>query len=143
MEPDTILVDFVPSGSVDQGYITLTVTPWNCPEESHAVLFTLQTYDPEGVEAQVPGTPLLSLSAYPNPFNPETTIDYALQRTTAVSLVLYGLDGKPVSRILENRVQGPGLHSCTLNAAQLSSGVYWLDLQAGGEHLRRKLTLIK
>jgi len=48
-------------------------------------------------------------AAYPNPFNPETTIGFALPKATHVSLVVYDIWGREVHRLLEGYLE-PGNH---------------------------------
>jgi hypothetical protein len=63
------------------------------------------------------------LGNYPNPFNPTTTIIYQLPRQSNVTVEIFDVLGKLVSRQLIER-QGPGEASATFDAAKLSSGTY-------------------
>ena len=63
------------------------------------------------------------LGNYPNPFNPSTTIKYVLPVVSDVSVEVFDILGRLVSRQLFNR-QGPGTASATFNAERLGSGVY-------------------
>ncbi len=79
---------------------------------------------------------------YPNPFNPQTTIDYALPATTPVRLVVYDMTGKTVS-ILVDGVQVQGQHTVNFRADHLPTGTYIYRLTANGETRTRKMTLIR
>ena len=81
---------------------------------------------------------------FPNPFNPTTTIRFALPESQQVSLEVYDLLGRRVAQLLRNEVRSAGSHSVNFDAASLSSGVYIYQLRAeGGATITRKLTLIK
>ncbi|MFA5670348.1 MAG: CotH kinase family protein [Balneolaceae bacterium] len=81
---------------------------------------------------------------YPNPFNPTTTISYALNSTGKVTLTIFDATGKKVD-VLVNERKSAGAHNVTWNASNgtLSSGVYFYRLEANGEIITKKLTLIK
>ncbi len=79
---------------------------------------------------------------FPNPFNPSTTIKYALLKNGEVSLKVYNILGKEVSTLV-NRYQNAGVYSVTFDASALSSGVYFYTLEANGITMTKKLTLLK
>lgn len=79
---------------------------------------------------------------YPNPFNPMTTIRYALPWNGHVQLAIYNLNGQLIEKLIdENKV--PGYYSVQWNAARYSSGVYFYKLNAGDYIEIRKCVLIK
>jgi Secretion system C-terminal sorting domain len=79
---------------------------------------------------------------YPNPFNPTTTIRYQLPKSADVVLSAYSIDGKLV-QILVNQYQPAGTHSINWNAQNVSSGVYFIRIDAGGFSAVSKAILMK
>ncbi len=79
---------------------------------------------------------------YPNPFNPKTTIQYAIPKAGRVSLRVFDLQGKQV-KLLVNQYQSPGNHSISFNGSELPSGVYFYKLEIGRHTQIRKMLLIK
>ncbi|MGE5680661.1 MAG: T9SS type A sorting domain-containing protein, partial [Bacillota bacterium] len=84
---------------------------------------------------------------FPNPFNPSTTISYALPVETRVVLKIYSVDGREV-RTLVNENQSAGYRSSVWdgrdNAGQnVSTGIYLYKIQAGNQVLNRKMLLLK
>ncbi len=85
----------------------------------------------------------LSLSQnYPNPFNPSTSISFELDRPGRAIISIYSLMGQKITELV-NEVKSAGTHSINWNASGFSSGVYYYQLQASGQVLTRKMTLIK
>jgi hypothetical protein len=79
---------------------------------------------------------------FPNPFNPSTTIRYALPEAAQVRLEVYTLTGQRVA-VLASGEQRAGWHTASFDGSALASGVYIYRLQAGGFVQTRKLMLIK
>jgi hypothetical protein len=79
---------------------------------------------------------------YPNPFNPATNINYAITKTGPVKLTVYNLLGQAVATLVDG-VRMPGSYTLTWNAANLSSGVYVYQLQAGSTLLTKRMLLLK
>ena len=80
--------------------------------------------------------------AYPNPFNPVTTLNYTLPVESKVLVAVYDLSGREVARLIEDS-RHPGHHQLTWDAAEYSSGIYLLYLQAGEFQATQKLVLMK
>ncbi|KPQ01087.1 MAG: extracellular concanavalin A-like lectin/glucanase [Bacteroidetes bacterium HLUCCA01] len=80
---------------------------------------------------------------FPNPFNPSTTIGYALPEVADVRLEVFDMLGRRVATLVRNETHPAGNHAVTFDASMLTSGVYVYRLQAGSTTITRKLTLIK
>ncbi|MFA6598611.1 MAG: endonuclease [Ignavibacteriaceae bacterium] len=81
---------------------------------------------------------------YPNPFNPVTRIQYAVGRQQNVSLKVYDVLGKEVA-LLVNEKQEPGVYNYELGIRnyELSSGIYFYQLQAGAFVQTKKMVILK
>ena len=79
---------------------------------------------------------------YPNPFNPETTIRYALSQPGPVRLAVYDLLGHEVA-VLVDEPQPAGWHEIRFPAALLPSGSYVYRLQAQDKIMSDTMTLVK
>ena len=82
-------------------------------------------------------------SAYPNPFNPVTTLSFALPGDAEVSIQVYNIQGRIIETLVERNMHA-GYHTITWNADQHSSGVYFVRMFAEGIDIgTQKLLLIK
>jgi len=79
---------------------------------------------------------------YPNPFNPTTTIKYDLPTASRVSLKVYDILGREVRNLVDG-FRNAGSHEVTLNATDLSSGVYFYRLNAGDFVETKRLLLLR
>jgi spore germination protein YaaH len=104
------------------------------------VYLSARTTDVIGKENKPKGFKLLQ--NYPNPFNPSTTIGYQLDRTSHVKLSVFNLIGMEVGTLV-NEFQNEGYHSVVFTAGNLSSGIYYVKLQAEGEQDIKKIVLLK
>ena len=80
--------------------------------------------------------------AYPNPFNPVTTISYGLPIDSEISLTIYDVEGKKITT-LTNGIQTAGDHTVEWNASSYPSGVYFVKLNADQFTQTQKLILVK
>ena len=69
---------------------------------------------------------------YPNPFNPMTTIRFGLPESGAVTLTIYDVQGKEVTRLLNKHLDA-GYHHISWNAGDLPSGMYFYRLDVGDD----------
>ncbi len=79
---------------------------------------------------------------YPNPFNPSTTINYSVQNTGVVSLSVYNLMGQKVAELV-NGTKAAGNYNVKWDASSSATGIYYYRLEASGQYITRKMTLIK
>jgi hypothetical protein len=93
--------------------------------------------------ANVPGTFALR-PAYPNPFNPSTTISFDIPDATDrnTSLHIYDITGKLVETLVNGTVP-VGTHTITWDPKNLSAGLYIVQLKAGNKTFNQKLTFLK
>ncbi|HBD42295.1 MAG TPA: hypothetical protein DC011_01150, partial [Bacteroidetes bacterium] len=80
--------------------------------------------------------------AYPNPFNPQTTLSFEIPEASVVSLEVFDILGRRV-QTLTNEPFAAGTHAITLDATSLSSGLYMVRMQAGRFVATQHVTLIK
>ena len=79
---------------------------------------------------------------HPNPFNPATTIGFAVPEQSQVTIELFDLRGYRV-KILVEQVFEPGLHVVNIDGKELASGVYFCRMIAGDFVETRKMMLVK
>ena len=89
-----------------------------------------------------------NLSAnWPNPFNPETSLRYALPEAAQVKLEVYDMLGQKV-RTLVNGLQNVGQYTVQWDARNdlghsVASGLYFYRIEAGNFVQTRKMTLLR
>ena len=79
---------------------------------------------------------------FPNPFNPSTSIQYAISSRQFVSLKVYDILGNEIATLV-NEEQPAGRYEVEFNAATLPSGVYFYQLKAGEYTAVKKMILLK
>ena len=80
--------------------------------------------------------------AYPNPFNPVTTLSFTLPVQSEVALSIYDIKGREVSTLIDANMEA-GYHSVVWNADEFSSGMYFVKMISGEFVNTQKLMLIK
>ena len=79
---------------------------------------------------------------FPNPFNPSSTISFALPTAELVKLNIFNITGQKVAT-LANEMMVRGTHEVTFDASALSSGVYMYSIEASNFTATKKLVLVK
>ena len=85
---------------------------------------------------------------YPNPFNGQTKITFDLLENAKLSLYITDAKGRVQDRILEEEFYNSGTYNFLWDAEHLSSGIYFISLQAEVDHLppaliSRKMIFLK
>jgi hypothetical protein len=88
-----------------------------------------------------------TLTAYPNPFNPSTTVSFTLDRPESCTVNIYNTRGQLVRQLASGRFD-TGDHSVTWDGSDdhglpQSTGVYLIRLQAGTKTMMKRVTLLK
>jgi len=150
--PDGYFIDLnaenVTSNGMLYGYKDEDVTPGATyryrvdvlDEEGRRTLFETTTID-------VPALAVSLQKIYPNPFNPQTTIAYAIPETGPVELGVYDARGRLV-RTLVDGIQPHGSHvqdwnGTNDNGTAVASGVYYVRLQVKGRVQTKKAVLLR
>jgi hypothetical protein len=81
-------------------------------------------------------------SAYPNPFNPTTTISFTLPEANRVTLSVYDISGKLVTTLVDGYREA-GVQQVTFDGSNLASGIYFCRIQASNLTAMQKLVLMK
>ena len=147
--------DVVSDGEV---MLSLVFRPTTEIENTIIEITDNQTYDsafgfnrlglPAPVQLQTRPEVFSLANNYPNPFNPATTIKYALPQAADVELTVYNVLGQPV-RTLVAEHQSAGRYVVEWDATNdgghsLSSGMYFYRLEASGEFREvKKMLLLK
>lgn len=84
----------------------------------------------------------ITVRNFPNPFNPQTTIEYSLSQNGHITLIIHNISGQAV-RVLKDEYQQAGKHTFTWDAADMPSGLYFCTLKTKGVIETRKMLLLK
>jgi hypothetical protein len=111
-----------------------------------AALYEQSLTDVESQSTTIPTNFALSHN-YPNPFNPQTRIDYQVPQTANVNISVYNIVGQLVVTLVDE-VKSPGQYSVGWNATDqkglhVSSGIYLVRMVGNNFSAARKLTLLR
>jgi hypothetical protein len=82
------------------------------------------------------------LENYPNPFDGETSIHYRLPEAGAVRLLVYDIQGRVVSSLVDEQ-KSAGSYTTILKGNSLSPGIYFYELSCGRQSVVRKAILLR
>ena len=80
--------------------------------------------------------------AYPNPFNPTTTVSYNVHIQQELEISVFNLNGQKISTLVNN-YHYPGEYSIQFSEQTLPNGIYIIKLQGHKEIHTQKITFIK
>ncbi|MBL0062892.1 MAG: T9SS type A sorting domain-containing protein [bacterium] len=103
-------------------------------------IFDVSNVLPAHTRSEIPTG--ITLSAYPNPFNPSTTIAFDLNARAQVSLDVYDVTGRLV-RTLINEQLNAGSYTHNFDAQGLPSGAYFARLVTPQVSQTARITLIR
>jgi predicted extracellular nuclease len=79
---------------------------------------------------------------YPNPFNPTTQIEFTLDATAVAELIVFDIMGREVATLVNGMTEA-GTHQVTFDASNLSSGIYFYQLNAEGRSETQRMLLVR
>jgi hypothetical protein len=93
------------------------------------------------IESVIPEKDILARN-YPNPFNPSTRIEFALNSPKNVRLDIFDSIGRRVETLINGRLN-EGIHFVDFDGSGLSSGVYFYRIRTNDQTLTQKMVLVK
>lgn len=111
-----------------------------CPDSIHVLPVLVAVLDAEDHPSLIPLS--YSLSAYPNPFNPSTTIAISLPEAAQTKLEVFSITGQIVAT-LTNTLLAAGEHRFQFDAHALPSGIYFAHLESEKFTTTKKIVLLK
>ncbi len=119
---------------------------WDMMQQASTLADDIVVYgETDSVDEELPGTLPASghlISAYPNPFNPSTTITVESRGASRATLAVFDLLGRRVAMLHEGALPR-GETAISWNAADLSAGTYFVLLQADGHQASSRVVLMK
>lgn len=87
-----------------------------------------------------------TISNYPNPFNPSTTIEFSIQKKSIIELSIFNVKGQKIKNLVSKRFES-GSHSLIWNGTDdlgnvVSSGIYYYIMYVNGEVNKTKKCLL-
>ena len=100
----------------------------------------------EGEDTIIPAVTKL-VGNYPNPFNPETSINFHTSQEGNVAINIFNIKGQKVTTLV-NEIMPAGVHSISWNGKDendrsVTSGIYFYTMQSGKYHSTKKMMLLK
>lgn len=114
---------------------------WFPDQKAQWLLTDVENYSPE-----IPAEFSLS-EAYPNPFNPETKINFDIANSSHVKIIVYNILGQKVKTLVSQELNA-GRYSSTWNGRddfgkQVTSGIYLFSIETESFKAIRKVMLLK
>jgi len=91
--------------------------------------------------------PIKFMKNFPNPFNPDTTIQFELSEGGKTELEIFNVKGQKVAKLIDAELAG-GVHSVVwngndANGKRVSSGVYFYQIKCDNQVKTKKMIMIK
>ena len=108
-------------------------------------IYTISGVEP--VSGVPTGTHAAIRKAFPNPFNPSTTLELSVPKQGPVAVRIFDLQGRNVATLV-NEPMAPGVYRVRWNGQDdagrtQSSGIYFAQIQSGGSRQSIRLTMLK
>ena len=148
-ESDSVsLKIYADSTTASQGSVTITTYPQSSPGD--AISITFIAYFGTGVvisERPLKPTGFKLTSAYPNPFNPSTTLHYSVEKERETGITIHNIAGQKI-RELYRGIQQPGSYAVTWDGSDaygraMASGIYIYTLKLGEIANQGKMILVR
>jgi len=94
------------------------------------------------VTVEVPNVYILE-PAYPNPFNPQASIRFAIKERQAVTMAMYDATGREVQALYRGIPDANQMHAVAIDGSTLPSGVYIVRLTGETFLATQSVTLVK
>jgi len=79
---------------------------------------------------------------FPNPFNPSTIISFNIPNSTNAKVTIYDMLGREIKTLVSGYLNA-GVHTVQFDGSNLSSGIYFYELNVNGVKNIKKMILVK
>ena len=121
----------------DTGEITDLISDEKIPKWYNNGIFILNSFNKQDLKPSK-----IELDAYPNPFNPQTTINFSVNNHSNIEILIYNISGQLITTLI-NEYRYPGIHQVRWDASNFTSGVYFAHLKTNEFIYTKKLILMK
>lgn len=135
--------------SIQRGSLTLggnLAVPAEGADSNYSVIVAPKADTPVSVEDPIDDTipkTLVLGQNYPNTFNPQTTIDFAIPQSGFTTLKLFNTLGQEVKSLVEANLQAGVIYKITVDGSRFPSGLYIYTLRSRGLVTSKKMILMK
>ena len=112
-----------------------------CPDSEIPVAVVVYVLDTPKTPDGLPRVIALH-DIYPNPFNLTAIGRFDLPQAQLTTIEMYDVTGRLVKSLVNGRFPA-GVHTFSIDASNLASGLYWVGMRAGAVRLTRKALLLK
>jgi hypothetical protein len=103
---------------------------------------TVKTYNESEVTVGA-AAKVLTLGNYPNPFNPTTTFEFSVPNDGMTTVKIYNVLGQEVLTAFSGEVKAGTYQHATFDGSKFSSGVYFYAIENNGQHMVKKMLMMK
>ncbi|MBU0692420.1 T9SS type A sorting domain-containing protein [bacterium] len=97
---------------------------------------------PEAADEELAVPTEYSLSVYPNPFNPSTTISFDVPQQSQITLTAYDLLGREITQLVNGTITA-GAHQINWDCSTCATGLYLIELRSGSHRSITKAMLLR
>jgi len=126
---------------VGTGWVTASTAGWGNVDFRFALWGETFLTGVAGGQSGATRASFALLPNYPNPVKGRTTLSFSLPKAGAYEVTLYNVAGQAVDRLTGQGRAGD--NSISWNAAGVGAGVYFYQLNAGGQSATGKLVVVK
>ena len=137
----------VDEDNVGSSYTKIGTNPWSSFNNGNFMIRAILDGN-TGVETILePVSENLTATNYPNPFNPETTIEMNIPQASQVRLSVYNLKGQLVRSLVNEHLEA-GVYQYVWDGTdsrgnQSASGLYFYRVESEGQVINRRMLLLK
>ncbi len=126
----------------DNKYNSFSFVSGNGLTERHFMLVVSDSDEPELEGYESRPERFITAMCYPNPFNPQTTIRYELSMNGKITISVYNALGQQ-EQVYDLGQKDQGIHEIVFDALNLTSGIYFYQVDAGYASVTGKMLYMK
>jgi len=135
------IIDMDMGREISRGTTSFGFVSGNDLSERHFRLVVTNSQESEDEYTSRPEQ-FISARCFPNPFNPQTTIQYEISHAASIAITVYNMVGQEVA-VYSPGHKETGIHEVVFDARNLTSGIYFYRVDAGYGRVTGKMLFMK